>query len=937
MTSTNRFLTTLQLLFKVRPGEGKQVLMMFVYSLVAIGGGVIIGRSVSRTLFLSQLPESLTPYKYILPPLVVMSIMTVYTRLTTRFRLSHLIIGLSLLMSVGVLIFRILLGTTFANSFVVLASLFVFTELLTTLVSVQFWTYASDIFDARQARRLFGLITTGGVMASVLAGIGMQVAAATIAPKDLLFGVALSLMCCAGIVYVLERQRDAEEASTDSPPFNREPKSASLRQDLRTMRHTPLLVSLAGIIIIMSLVTNIGDYQLDLSLQRFFSADGSGMLAFLGRFELVTGLLAIALQLLITGRLMERFGLVASLLILPVSIALGSGMILATGGMLLAAAWPRGSEKVWRFTVNDAAINALFLPIPPALRQRTKAILQGIMKPPLAGLLGLLFLFFRVEAGGAQVRAIMAWSVPALILVAVWVFLVWRMRDQYRTALSDSLRRRQLDLSSTEVDISDEAAVQVLVQSLRDPDALQVIHVLELIRQAPTIDWLPHIVPLHDHPSPEVRLMTLQWLSEARSARYGELIAGHFMDDDPQVRATAIDAYCNIYEDAAIEKIAGFLDEDDLSLRNAAIVGLIRHGGLDGILQAVPHLMNMLSAESESLRAQGVQILGHLGLPNFYRSLLPALNDPSLQVKLAATRAAGQLRHPALIPHLIAGLGRVETKVAATDALVAFGPDVVQSLGAAWENDEDASVRLQIPRVLQQIPAAAAVQLLATHIEDEDAHLRGRTLKALTILQRRGVPVEINEDGLQRALLGEARHYYELSIIYDDLGREGRGILLDEMLRWLMQFTIDRLFYLLALLHPKQNMAQLQRGLAQGDARLRANAIELLDTLLTREIKELVLPLIEAGEETIVARARDQLGIPSRSTVERLAELMQYPSDWLQSCVLYQIGSMRLSVLKEQVIAGLFAEDDVVRETAFLAGNQLLSPAELKEIMVNAG
>jgi hypothetical protein len=149
-----------------------------------------------------------------------------------------------------------------------------------------------------------------------------------------------------------------------------------------------------------------------------------------------------------------------------------------------------------------------------------------------------------------------------------------------------------------------------------------------------------------------------------------------------------------------------------------------------------------------------------------------------------------------------------------------------------------------------------------------------------------------------------------------------------------MQYTVDRIFYLFALLYPEQNVVQLQQGLGQGDVRLRANAIELLDTLATREVKEEVLPLIEASQETILTMARSQLEFSPRSLEERLAELIWHPSGWVRACVLFQIGSLRLQGLSHLVLAGLTAEDVMVRETAVYASQQLLSPDEFRRILM---
>ena len=62
----------LRAVFRIQEGEGLRVAVMLLYSIAAIGGVIITGQLASRALFLSALPQTAIPYKFILPPLVLM-------------------------------------------------------------------------------------------------------------------------------------------------------------------------------------------------------------------------------------------------------------------------------------------------------------------------------------------------------------------------------------------------------------------------------------------------------------------------------------------------------------------------------------------------------------------------------------------------------------------------------------------------------------------------------------------------------------------------------------------------------------------------------------------------------------------------------------------------------------------------------------------------
>ena len=52
--------------------------------------------------------------------------------------------------------------------------LFVFMEVIVSLSILQFWMLAGEVFDARQAKRLFSILGAGGSVAGMLAGYSLK-------------------------------------------------------------------------------------------------------------------------------------------------------------------------------------------------------------------------------------------------------------------------------------------------------------------------------------------------------------------------------------------------------------------------------------------------------------------------------------------------------------------------------------------------------------------------------------------------------------------------------------------------------------------------------------------------------------------------------------------------------------------------------------------
>lgn len=140
-----------------------------------------------------------------------------------------------------------------------------------------------------------------------------------------------------------------------------------------------------------SMVYNIVYCQFDLALQSEFAGDGNGMSIFLGKYYLWAGIAGVEFQLLFAGAILRRYGLATAMAILPVAYAPGSGLVLVTGGVLLALTITRANRSVFLYTVIETSLGLLYLLFDRDLRAKGKAITGGIFKPLAASLIGFLF------------------------------------------------------------------------------------------------------------------------------------------------------------------------------------------------------------------------------------------------------------------------------------------------------------------------------------------------------------------------------------------------------------------------------------------------------------------------------------------------------------------------------------------------------------------
>lgn len=914
---------------KIRPGESTKVGLMALYSASAIGA-VVVGRTVRDAMFLTDRSKDDLPLMYILNSIAVAVLSWGYSRIADRLRRDRLNAAVALGWAAVMTAFFFAAS---ANARATAPVLYVAVEAMGALVVIQFWTFAQDVFNAREAKRLFGLIGAGGQVANVVYGFLASSVSRRFGAESLLFLCAVNLVSCGALSWYIGKRFPATTPATVRARARAAPGRLQARQSggLRALA-TPHLVTIAAIAVLSALAVNLVDYQFKAAAELNFADNKRELGAFFGRFYGICGAIALAIQMGLTGRVLERFGVLASLLPLPIGLMFGSvGAYLSPSGW--AASLAKGSDSIFRYTLNDASMQLLYVPVPAHQRGRAKALIDGILKPFAGIAAGVLLVVLGQKKtvgptlGGAHADPVT--TALIILLVVGWIVLLLRGREEYVRSLLDTLQRRRLDLQSAPIN-ADQATSDALAKVLHGTDALAILHALELLPHVRGRDFGPLVAELLDHRVSSVRAAATDHFAEAADKRYAPKIRERLADRDPWCVASAIGAVCAIEKERALTTVRPFLTDPRPALRAAAVVGLVRHAGINGILEAAEELKRQLNAKSSVERELAASILGALGIPTFYDSLVGFLDDPSLNVRRAAMVAAGRLKSPELVPHLVRKLGRTESAREASLALAAFGPGVEEPLALALSGtDFTLETRRAIPAVLGRIGTKDAADRLQTALDSSDAPLRAAAARALARLMRRRPDVVVRRDVVTKAVTSELAHAEGLVDVQRGLELpmvdrsapmqtargEGARLLLALALIEERDRAIARAIIMLELLYPNAGLDVVADNLRSDSASRRANAVEVLDNTVREELKKRLLPLLE-----------DRLSRPSpghRAPEAWLAQLVTGPHPWIAACAAQLALERNLPGVAPALEKGLESPVAFVRESCAHALSRL--------------
>lgn len=937
----NRLLDALRL----RGGEAPTVALMAVYLFLAVSA-FITGRISRDTLFLKEFDKDALAFMYITVAIAVPLPAYLYARVADRFRRDRIIMVTNGVLAAALVAIYALLLT---DAKWVIVVLYNFVELAGVFLMIQFWTFASDVFSSRQAKRVFPVIGGGGTVAGAVCGVAVGSLGRAYGAGFLLLVMVLLLavgMLLVGHIGRRERAR-LQELVVGRAASVKKGTAFKVSSELSDVFRSKHLKIIAGMTVMTFITVPLIDYQFKVMAKAYFTVDGAidqnALTHFFGLFYTVTGIIAAIMQFGFASRLLERYGVVTSLLVLPVSLLLGSlatvasrilpviTSIAASAATFSTAVFTKGAENSFRYSIYDATMQVIYTPVPSDVRGRAKTFIDGILKPWAGGIAGALITL--VVGPLALEPSHLSWV--ALALISAWTVLVLAIGREYVAQLLATLRRRRLDFGDTELTVSDEATVRILKNAIASTDAGEVRNALALAKRVTNHDLTEDIVRLLDHDAGDVRLRALEILEAKGALQHVERIRELFEDESEDVAAGAIRAYCAIVGEPALRVVARHLDSPQPLVRGAAVASLIRHGGLEGILVSAEHLKAMQTATDDATRLSAAYVFRDIGVKNFYQPVLALMRDPQNKVQQAAIVAAGAMQSPELIPALIYKLARRETARLAATALVQYGTEIVPTLGKVLCHErEDVSIRRQIPRILERIGDAAAFDMLLRALDVRDPDTRREAARAAARVREK-LGLKVDEARVYALVDDEIRAQYQLLCALEDLkpvaGTSGPDLLKDALEERVAR-TLDRIFRMLGIVYPLKSIELIQANLSSTQSATRGNAIEVLDNLLEKDQKRRLLPLVEdLPREKVVETGEDFYKLDRKSPEEWIAALLSSEEAWLVVVSLCVVRELGLSHLTDSVAQHLTHRDPVVRETALRSLAVLLSTDGLLE------
>lgn len=918
LTGSDRWLAR----FGIRPEDKSATALMFTNMFMS---GIAIGmiRVCAFALFLEIWDSSQLALIAILIAMVGMPMTIVVDRLTHRFSVRIYLFTILGIIIGGLAIYRILLGIS--DSPILIFTLPLFFELVYMLFSLQFVALLSRLLNVRQTKRLSGIARSGEFLAELVGG-GLVLILLTFIPViDLLIVALFTTFVVVGIVsYTVTHFRTTLFVPTDEMSV----------EEIAESRMTGLLaLPYVRLITFCYVAYMFAYFFLEVAFYDYAAVrypDEKALASFIAQFYAVAGFLTMLTMVFLFAPFLRKFGIIAGIAAFPVVIFAGSTAVtvMEFSGVSITAIFTvmvmtNGARFILQSAIWKNSVNILYQVLPDRQRTQGIALMEGVIDPVAGGFAGLC-LFLLTNQLGMEPKAFLI--ILSLLMIG-WLITAIFVRRLYLSNLVVSIQKRKLgELALSELD---NASLDIIKAGLQSPYTAEIFYCLNLLEEIEHPEITELIKQVIDNNNRDVRMDVLRRIASMEiKPLTGRVLERIEQEPDPMVRGQALKTYADLEAPDAVDMLAPYLDAFHQELRKGALVGILsidRHNEA-----ANDYLLKTVRSEEVADRLFAADVIGEIGSGHFSGFLVELLDDIDLSVVERAVIAAGKLNDSRLVNILVNKLSIASMQGTTSLSLRQFGEAALYDLDVGLTSPEATrQEKLHIIEAVHEIGGERATEILLRHIDINQPELKHQVYLSLASLHYQADPddqyIFVNK------LDEEVQLITWLLAAMEDLYGHEKYQTLHAALGSELDVRRDNMLLLISFLFPSIVMLDTRANIDSKVQELRIFALEILDNLLTGEIKQIVLPILE--DLTVHERLElMSIRFPQEKMTadERFHDVVETHYDraffWTRSCMLFQIGANQSAGHMEKVAHGLTDKESIIRETAVWALSKLNPP-----------
>lgn len=901
-------------LLRVKPEETKIAFYSFLFAFfIGVAQNVLF--SVPLAMFLARYNSSFLPYIYVATGLSIFGMGMVFSYLERKVSVFYVLALPIALFSASLFLFWGLLFVI--KTPLIFSILLVWSLLIVSLIISIVMLLINQLFTFQQSKRLYGLIVVGVALGGIIIGFGMDFLVKALGSNHLILLSSLILLCAFMIQFLIRKHSGGRllhiEESGEAKPS---------KVSLKSFKDRNYILFAFLFTCIVYFIFYIFDLLLNTVVQQHFPKEEE-MAAFYGVLYAVYDIAALFAGFVLSGWILTRFGLITSLLLLPVGLAMFLSVTFFAN-LIPSLAWIVFSfilisavfEATVRECMTEQSILLLFQPLRPAQRAWTQIKNEAFIIPLATIAIGVILV--ALEKYATLKLSILIPCIIGLSLCGIAV-IVFKLKGGYLKLLDDSLSKRSIT-NPRFVKLSKDSLV-VLKSHLMSQYPDEVIYVLQTLEKIDQKEFVKALLGSLEHPLGEVRSFSLGKIDQNQvKAALDQVKQICLSEKDPVVLGPAILALGAISDLEQFPWFRNYLEDPNIEIVSSCLIALIRSGS-EAEKKEASELINVKAkSPKEEDRLTAAKALKHVNIPIKADLLLGFLKDSSLEVRVAAAEAAANTADERLYSVLIENLEVPHVHDSALKSLISFGKPLFENIIKHFSGYSP-SMQINLVKLLGFIKDEKSSEFLEKLLPISNRRLLYAVLSSLKKHVYKAADDQ-KYQMIERLLESKNKNIVFLKEMARFFGAANTRLLHDFLCREI-ELSQECCFSLLSFIYPEGAILKAQQGLTLEDDDMNSNAVELLLQTLEKHDQKLLM------EQLIYAPYKEELEeVPSSEKIEQvLLRIKEYASDCfipaLSAAVIYEIGVLKIKNLAGLLLKLELEEDPLLKENILLSLKRL--------------
>jgi len=326
---TGKFASLVSNTFEIKSDEVLKVSLLFV-NFFLIVSCYYVCKSIRGALVIQKLGADFLPYIWTIGVIGLVVFVGFYSKLidrVTRQRVT-VITSMFFIVTLGIITYFLRVESAWVT-----VSFYIWGDIFSVVMIEQFWSHCNDMYKPSEAKRLYGLVGSGGILGGLVGGGIVGSIVQTVGTHSMPYVCMVAIGLVIIINFVVNRVSGASSLalnmhspvrSKDRPNTeNIKPKkSAPFWEGVTLIRKNRVLMFIGLALVFAQVSSTLIDFQFNKAVEASLSGldDKS---AFFGKFYFLLNLVSLIVMLFFTSPIHKKMGVVAGLLVHPLLITLG--------------------------------------------------------------------------------------------------------------------------------------------------------------------------------------------------------------------------------------------------------------------------------------------------------------------------------------------------------------------------------------------------------------------------------------------------------------------------------------------------------------------------------------------------------------------------------------------------------------------------------------